>query len=38
MSNNDYSKIKQIFSTSYVKHGVSFFSDKEINTVEGLII
>ncbi len=37
MANNDYSKIKQIFSSSDVKHGLSIFSDKEINAVEDMI-
>lgn len=37
MANNDHSKIKQIFSASDVKHGLSIFSDKEINAVEDMI-
>ncbi|MBP7702989.1 MAG: N-6 DNA methylase [Candidatus Hydrothermae bacterium] len=38
MANNDYSKIKQIFSSSDVKHGLSLFTSKEINSVEDMIL
>ena len=38
MTNNNPSKITQIFSTSDVEHGLSLFRDEEIRAVEGLII
>jgi type I restriction enzyme M protein len=38
MPNNNHSKIKQIFSASDVKHGLSLFTDKEIRAVEAMII
>ena len=38
MANNDHSKIKQIFSASDVKHGLSLFTDRDIKAVESLII
>ncbi len=38
MSNNNPSKIAQIFSASDVKHGLSLFTEEEIRAVEGLII
>jgi type I restriction enzyme M protein len=38
MPNNNHSKIKQIFSASDVKHGLSLFTDREIRAVEDLII
>jgi len=37
MSNNNPSKITQIFSDSDVKHGLSLFTDREIRAVEGMI-
>jgi len=38
MSNEDFPKINQIFSSSDVKHGLSLFTDREIRAVEDLII
>ncbi len=38
MSKNNPSKIAQIFSASDVKHGLSLFTDREIRSVENLII
>ncbi len=38
MSNNNPSKITQIFSDSDVKHGLYLFTDGEISAVESLII
>ncbi|MGC9124381.1 MAG: type I restriction enzyme HsdR N-terminal domain-containing protein, partial [Thermoplasmata archaeon] len=38
MTNDDHSKIKQIFSASDVKHGLSLFTDNEIRAIEGLIM
>ncbi len=38
MANNNYSKIRQIFSASDVKHGISLFTNEEINAVEAMII
>jgi type I restriction enzyme M protein len=37
-NNYYYSKIKQIFSASDVKHGLSLFTEEEIRAVEDLII
>jgi len=38
MSKNNSSKIKQIFSASDVKHGLTLFTNKEIRAVEDMII
>jgi len=37
MPQNNLSKIRQIFSASDVKHGLSLFTDREIRFMEGLI-
>ncbi|PMP84563.1 MAG: hypothetical protein C0174_06980 [Thermodesulfobium narugense] len=38
MTNDGHSKIKQIFSASDVKHGLSLFTDNEIRAMEDLIM
>jgi len=38
LPNNNRSKITQIFSSSDVKHGLSLFTNREIKTVESMII